>query len=110
MDNGLLLKAASFFLLLLLLDYVRIYFRPGLRTIPGPFLARLTSIWRFTLTKNGDTPARYRRLHKQYGQIVRTGPNHVSISDPAMIPVIYGISSKFRKVAHNLVQSEMDLC
>lgn len=31
--------------------------------------------------------------------IVRTGPTHVSVSDPAQIPVIYGISSKFTKVS-----------
>ncbi|KAH8666053.1 cytochrome P450 [Tricladium varicosporioides] len=45
----------------------------------------------------GNAPQTYRELHKKYGPIVRTGPNHVSVSDPEMIPVIYGTGSNFRK-------------
>ena len=36
-------------------------------------------------------------LHKKYGPLVRTGPNHVSFSDASLIPQIYGITSKFYK-------------
>lgn len=32
------------------------------------------------------------------GSIIRIGPNEVSISDPAMIPIIYDIQQKFTKV------------
>ncbi|PVH70745.1 cytochrome P450 [Cadophora sp. DSE1049] len=45
----------------------------------------------------GDSPANYLKIHQKYGKIVRVGPNHVSVSDPSMIPVIYGIGSKFLK-------------
>ncbi|PCG88265.1 Cytochrome P450 [Penicillium occitanis (nom. inval.)] len=45
----------------------------------------------------GDGPVQYRKIHEQYGPIVRVGPNEVSIADPTMIPVIYGIGSKFTK-------------
>ncbi|PVH68975.1 cytochrome P450 [Cadophora sp. DSE1049] len=46
-----------------------------------------------------EAPRNYRALHDKYGPIVRVGPNHVSVSDPAMIPIIYGISSKFTKTS-----------
>ncbi|KAJ4154034.1 hypothetical protein LMH87_010498 [Akanthomyces muscarius] len=49
------------------------------------------------MVRQGHAPMEYRRLHSQYGHIVRTGPKHVSVSDPDMIPVIYGIGSKFKK-------------
>ena len=98
MDVGLVPRAALLVLLLLVLDYLRIYFRSGLRNIPGPLFARVSGLYRISLVRKGDAPAQYRRIHEQYGQIVRTGPNHVSVSDPAMIPVIYGIGSKYGKV------------
>ena len=40
----------------------------------------------------------YTDLHCRYGKIVRVAPNKVSISDPEIIPVVYGISSKYNKV------------
>lgn len=30
-------------------------------------------------------------LHEQYGPLVRTGPNEVSVADPAAIKKIYGM-------------------
>lgn len=47
---------------------------------------------------NGDSPQNYRKLHDKYGKIVRVGPNHVSVSDSAEIPKIYGVGSKYLKV------------
>jgi hypothetical protein len=46
----------------------------------------------------GNAPVGYRTLHQKYGPIVRVGPNHVAVSDPSAIPVIYGLGSKFMKV------------
>ncbi|KAL8707634.1 MAG: hypothetical protein Q9220_007372 [cf. Caloplaca sp. 1 TL-2023] len=36
-------------------------------------------------------------LHRKYGRLVRTGPNEVSVSDPAAIKTIYAPGSKFKK-------------
>ncbi|KAH8883489.1 cytochrome P450 [Thozetella sp. PMI_491] len=41
----------------------------------------------------------YYNLHREYGAIVRTAPNVVSIADPHAIPAIYGIGTKFYKSA-----------
>lgn len=72
--------------------------RPGLRSIPGPVIARFTRFYRPWRIAKGDAPDFYLKLHEKYGPIVRTGPNTVDISDPKALPVIYGISSKFLKV------------
>ncbi|OQV07558.1 hypothetical protein CLAIMM_11974 [Cladophialophora immunda] len=73
--------------------------RRGLRGVPGPFFARLTSLYRLKIVGDGNAIATYRHLHDKYGPIVRTGANHVSVSDPKTLPLIYSINSKFRKSA-----------
>jgi hypothetical protein len=73
----------------------------ALAKVPGPAIARFSSVWRVRNAASGKAPTNYQNLHKKYGSIVRTGPSHVSVSDPTLIPVIYGISSKFTKVSEN---------
>jgi cytochrome P450 len=68
-----------------------------LSSIPGPFLASVTDIWRFVVTRKGKFPERLARLHEQYGPFVRIGPNSVAIADPAAIPVIHSMHGEFRK-------------
>ncbi|KAJ5543407.1 cytochrome P450 [Penicillium sp. DV-2018c] len=71
--------------------------RPGLRSIPGPFIARFSCLYRPWKISKGNAPDFYLALHEKYGSIVRTGPNTVDISDPKAIPIIYRISSNFLK-------------
>lgn len=70
----------------------------SLRNVPGPLLAKFSPFWRVWFVRKGDAHVRYRSLHEKYGSIVRTAPSVVDISDPAVIPTIYGIGSKFLKV------------
>ena len=70
----------------------------ALRSIPGPPGARFSRLWLFRQSMKGNAHTLYTDLHRRYGKIVRVGPNKVSISDSEMIPVIYGISSKYNKV------------
>lgn len=77
--------------------------KPGLRSIPGPILARFTRFYRPWRIAQGDAPDFYLGLHEKYGPIVRTGPNTVDISDPKALPIIYGISSKFLKVRDSIL-------
>lgn len=85
-------------LLAYLITSFRVAFKKGLRNVPGPIIARFSGLYSFMLLWKGESSEEYRQLHLDYGQVVRVGPNHVSVSDPAMIPVIYGIGSKFLKV------------
>jgi hypothetical protein len=77
----------------------RTAFQKGLRQVPGPFIARFSGLFRLWLVYDGKAPSKYRKVHREYGPIVRVGPNHVSMSDPEVIPQIYGIGTDFPKVA-----------
>ncbi|KAK6538472.1 hypothetical protein TWF694_010055 [Orbilia ellipsospora] len=82
-------------LLFLVIILIRNHFR--LRRIPGPFLAGLTNLWRVYYVKRGDAQDTYVRLHKKYGNVVRVGPNSVSVSGLEAIQAIYNVQDKFPK-------------
>lgn len=94
-------QVSSFFLLLpialIVLQLSRNYFFPGLRSIPGPFLARLSNLWRFVDACKGHHERTIIQLHQQYGSVVRIGPNVVSVADPAAIEPVLGLKANFDK-------------
>ncbi|CAD6580679.1 MAG: hypothetical protein ASARMPREDX12_000234 [Alectoria sarmentosa] len=64
--------------------------RPGLRDVPGPFLAKFSNLWRlyttWQRTFKDDIPV----LHKKYGSsLVRIGPNLSDMVKP-MLPIFRG--------------------
>lgn len=82
--------------------------RKSAQHIPGPFLARWTHLW---LAYHAYRGRRYKVVHaahlvssrrseeryhlklffsKRYGAVVRISPNHISVSSPEALPVIYG--------------------
>ena len=71
----------------------------GLNTIPGPFLAGFSSLWRLVDVWRGSAQWTVIRLHRELGPLVRTGPKHVSVSDPRAINTIYGVKPRFMKVS-----------
>jgi hypothetical protein len=89
----ILVLAISYFV-----SFLASYFKPGLRNLPGPKLAAFTRLWKVYISVKGDAQVTYQAIHKKYGPIVRTGPNHVSIGDPAMIPEMFNAGSDFTKV------------
>ena len=71
-----------------------------LRHIPGPFLAGCTDLWRLIVVFNGRADLTYVKLHEKYGDVVRIGPNCVSVMGTDALPAIYGVGSKvFLKVS-----------
>ncbi len=98
LTTSLLGVLAIVFTVLVVGSWLRAAFAEGLRDVPGPTSARISGLLRLNIARSGDAPKRHRKLHEKYGTVVRLAPNHVSISDPSMIPIIYGINSKFRKV------------
>jgi len=68
-----------------------------LSSIPGPFLASVTDLWRFSLTQKGQFGATLKELHNRHGSFVRIGPNAVSISDPAAVSIVHSMHGEFRK-------------
>lgn len=78
--------------------FVRNYFYHGLNKIPGPFLASITSWWRFYHAYKRRHEREYIRLHEKYGDIVRIGPDTLSFSNPVAIKDIYALNNGFTKV------------
>ncbi|KAF5617651.1 cytochrome P450 monooxygenase [Fusarium tjaetaba] len=70
---------------------------PGLRSLPGPYLAKFTDGWRLYKVYCGNYEQTIIELHQRYGDIVRIGPNAVSIADPAALESIYGLKANYRK-------------
>lgn len=68
-----------------------------LRSVPGPFLARLSRLWYFHRVHRGRFEHDNIALHRKYGPIVRVGPDMYSIDSPDVVKTVYGIGSKFPK-------------
>ncbi|WPH04488.1 Hypothetical protein R9X50_00737900 [Acrodontium crateriforme] len=68
-----------------------------LASIPGPFPAKLSRLWMTKHSWDGDMNRTMITLHNKHGELVRTGPNEVSVSNLAAIKTIYGAGTKFRK-------------
>ncbi|KAK4942787.1 hypothetical protein LTR10_017547 [Elasticomyces elasticus] len=80
-----------------------------LKNIPGPVLARFNNLYRTLLVYKREVHEEHLKLHKRYGNLVRLGPNCVSVSgSQTYIPQIYGIGkglvkSDFYSVFQNIV-------
>jgi hypothetical protein len=83
---------------LFVLDTLRVRFRPVLSSIPGPTLAAYTKLWRLHDVWKGDAHNTAIKLHRKHGNLVRIGPNHVSVGDPKEISNIYGLNKGYTKV------------
>lgn len=81
-----------------ILHFGRNYFTPGARSVPGPFFAKLTNLWRFIDVAKGHPEATLYELHKKYGDYVRLGPNVISVRNLDVLKEIYGINKGFKKV------------
>ena len=90
------LAAPLFAILFILFWSIHSHFR--LRDVPGPFIAAWTNLPRLSWVLSNRAHEIHIRLHRQYGKMVRFGPNMVSISDPAEISAIYGFNPIFQKV------------
>ncbi|KAH7321513.1 cytochrome P450 family protein [Rhexocercosporidium sp. MPI-PUGE-AT-0058] len=79
-----------------------------LRSVPGPFWARLTRWWLFSEIYRGEFEKTNIELHKRYGPVVRIAPNEYSIDDPEATKEIYGLGSHFVKSAWYIASGSPD--
>ena len=70
-----------------------------LQHIPGPFPAAISNLVRFYWVRTRRAQHIHIDLHRQYGPLVRFGPNMVSIGDPSEISKIYGFKGTYIKVS-----------
>jgi hypothetical protein len=68
-----------------------------LAKFPGPLMGRLSRWWYVYFIIRGNQGENLRRLHLEYGPIVRIAPDEVSIADPSAINEIYGFKRPFVK-------------
>ncbi|ETN45465.1 uncharacterized protein HMPREF1541_09297 [Cyphellophora europaea CBS 101466] len=66
-------------------------------SVPGPFLARFTNLYRFFSVLLCSPHEDQTKLHERYGPFVRLGPDVVSIQGVSYVPQIYGIGKGFKK-------------
>ena len=71
-----------------------------LRGIPGPFWAKITDLHRVWVVKTKKSHEIHQKYHEQHGDLVRLGPNMVSVSDPGAIPTVYPMRPGFPKVSY----------
>ncbi|RYC58873.1 hypothetical protein CHU98_g7352, partial [Xylaria longipes] len=68
-----------------------------LRSIPGPFLASCSRLWKIRSTISENSQWEHIDLHKKYGPIVRIGPNEVSFSSPHVARNLLSAGKRFYK-------------
>lgn len=93
----------GFVVVSLVICLARNYITPGASSVPGPFLAKLSNIWRFVDVARGRPDITLYQLHQEYGDYVPIGPNVVSIRNLDAMKMVYGINKGFRKVNNWLI-------
>lgn len=73
----------------------RLYLHP-LSRIPGPRLAAVTNCWYAYQVRNGRMLSLGKTLHKQYGPVVRVGPNEVWFNTKDAFRLIYSKAGDYR--------------
>ncbi|KZT68336.1 cytochrome P450 [Daedalea quercina L-15889] len=61
-----------------------------IRSYPGPVLAKVSDAWLGWVAAQGHRSEIVHELHQKHGKFVRLAPDHVSVSDPDALQVIYG--------------------
>ncbi|TKA24724.1 hypothetical protein B0A50_05712 [Salinomyces thailandicus] len=92
---------------LLLLIYQVTWTYAKHRDVPGPLLAKFTNLWRLLSVWRRIPHEEYHELHKQHGDLVRVGPNCISICKPGMIQQIYRIQKGYVKSDFYAVWQDM---
>lgn len=70
-----------------------------LRRIPGPVLAKISDLPRLQWVYSRQAHNIHIDLHKQYGKLVRFGPNMVSVGDATEVKNLYRMSGPLIKVS-----------
>lgn len=91
----------------IVLHLARNYFTPGVYSVPGPFLAKLSSLWRLIDVARGRPDITLYKLHQKHGDYVRLGPNVVSVRNTDALKVMYGINKGYRKTGFYRVQQQL---
>ncbi|KAI0314344.1 cytochrome P450 [Amylostereum chailletii] len=62
----------------------------NVRAYPGPWLAKFSDVWLGLVAFDGHRSDVVHEMHQKYGTFIRIAPNHISISDPKALEIVYG--------------------
>lgn len=79
--------------LVLLCRCLYLQFWSPLSKVPGPSIARFSRWWLAYHGRRGDFHQLLTRMHEQYGEVVRIGPDEVITISPEAVKKIYGMMS-----------------
>lgn len=94
-DAALLLGSFAFSLLASIAIY-RV-FAHRTRHFPGPRLAGVSKLWHMYQCRYGQNHLVLERMHQEYGDFVRTGPNEITIFHPQGLPTLDGPGNRTSK-------------
>ncbi|KAJ5164780.1 Cytochrome P450 E-class group I [Penicillium coprophilum] len=97
-SGSLKLYASCIILVAIVIRLFTNRYKQGLANIPGPTIAKYSSLWKLHNVWKGNHHQTALDLHCKHGSLVRIGPNHISVGDPSAIPIIYGLNTGFTKV------------
>ncbi|KAK6951538.1 hypothetical protein Daesc_006059 [Daldinia eschscholtzii] len=92
------LYALGAVVLIVYLQLLYTRYRKQLSSIPGPFIASFSNLWKLAAVYYEDMPGWNMKVHDKYGPVVRIGPNHVSFASPEAFQVIHATRQAFAKV------------
>ncbi|TFK79961.1 high nitrogen upregulated cytochrome P450 monooxygenase 2 [Polyporus arcularius HHB13444] len=89
-----LLDSYAAYLSALVLSVVAYRLSPShpLACYPGPISLRLSKLWMAFISRSGYQHLYYKDLHERYGNVVRIGPNELSIREPSAVMALVGPS------------------
>lgn len=77
-----------------------------LHNVPGPFLAKITSLWLIYYSNTGKECTQMHLEHERYGNLVRSGPNSVHIQSGRALHDIYTGSTTTDTVGQGFLKPE----
>ncbi|KAJ3563659.1 hypothetical protein NPX13_g8120 [Xylaria arbuscula] len=82
----------------------RLYFH-RLSSFRGPKLAAVTKLWHVWKVKDSTNYLLQQKIHEEYGTIVRTGPNEITLFHPAAFDLLDGFNNETtRDVWYDIVR------
>jgi hypothetical protein len=64
---------------------------------PGPVLAKVSRLWAMYHVRGGQQHLVSQDLFAKYGELVRTGPDHLIMCNASAVPVVLGVKNQWPK-------------
>ncbi|KAI6784944.1 uncharacterized protein J7T54_008038 [Emericellopsis cladophorae] len=83
------------------------YSSSPLKRYPGPFLGAWTNFYRMYYAYTGKMHLVSKKLHEQYGPVVRMGPNYLDVDYSSLIKTCFDVQGVWQKTEWHAVSGAM---